>query len=481
MITFTGGGAGGGPPKVEATARITSISGTGAILGTTVVDAGSGYFTQATAVLPSTTGTVANVSGNFDFGYGFPKDDNGDFTTILDNVLTRFSGNIGTIAAFSEINPGNNYNFDPFVLTRTDGIAKFDRKDFIINLKDMKVEGGVVKQFNIGEFINQTVTEAGQTLEVDTFAGVNSSGNAFTPTTADFDGLGVVQVINSTTNTHGLVFGKNTTHLEVKDLKIKTFDSTSNTFTVATTNVEPFVASATNLLQVQQPNTITTSITAKITGTGTTSESQVAKGQVYKFDIDEDNRTGEVGVRRLSFSVGFSPSGLIEGATTEAGGTITGLIYPDANTQPIGDNAQINADAQAANGIVTGLEITDSGFGYQHGANLTLISSNTDQNIVVSGEANVHFTGLGPGYWASKESFLNTKYLHDNDFYQEYSYVIESGLSLNKYRDILLKATHLAGTKLFGRVFKESLVNNAVTIANSTVLTGNVAANNTIV
>ena len=108
MITFTGGGAGGGPPKVEATARITSISGTGAILGTTVVDAGSGYFTQATAVLPSTTGTVANVSGNFDFGYGFPKDDNGDFTTILDNVLTRFSGNIGTIAAFSEINPGNN-------------------------------------------------------------------------------------------------------------------------------------------------------------------------------------------------------------------------------------------------------------------------------------------------------------------------------------------------------------------------------------
>ena len=99
----------------------------------------------------------------------------------------------------------------------------------------------------------------------------------------------------------------------------------------------------------------------------------------------------------------------------------------------------------------------------------------------MSGEANVHFTGLGPGYWASKDSFLNTKYLHDNDFYQEFSYVVESGLSLNKYRDILLKATHLAGTKLFGRVFKESLVNNAVTVANSTVLTGNVAANNTIV
>ena len=479
LITFSDGGAGGGPPKVNATANITTNS-TGGIISTTVVQAGSGFFTNATPTLPSTTGTVANVTGNFDFGYGFPKDDNGDFTTILDNVLTRFSGNIGTIAAFSEINPGNNYNFDPFVLTRTDGIAKFDRKDLIVNLEEMNESGGSVIPFTIGEVVNQTVTVAGQTLAVNTFAGVNSSGDAFTPTTDNFDGLGVVQVINSTANTHGVVFSKNTTHLEVKDLKIKTTFA-NGLVSISTSNVEPFVVSATNLLQLQETNTTTTSVTARITGTGTTSESQVAKGAVYKFSIDNDNKTGELGIRRLSFSVGFNASGTLQGATSQAGGTITGLIMEDANTRPIGDNAQINADAQAANGIVTGLEITDSGFGYQHGANLTLVSSNTEQDIVVSGEANVHFTGLGPGYWASKDSFLNTKYLHDNDFYQEFSYVVESGLSLNKYRDILLKATHLAGTKLFGRVFKESLVNNAVTVANSTVLTGNVAANNTIV
>ena len=94
-------------------------------------------------------------------------------------------------------------------------------------------------------------------------------------------------------------------------------------------------------------------------------------------------------------------------------------------------------------------------------------SDNSNNKIVVSGTANVTTTGIGPGYWASKESFLNTKYIHDNDFYQSHSYVIESGLSLNKYRDILLKTTHIAGTRLFGRVFKESIANVSVTFSNT--------------
>ena len=155
-------------------------------------------------------------------------------------------------------------------------------------------------------------------------------------------------------------------------------------------------------------------------------------------------------------------------------------LYEDSNTNPIGDNAVINADAKSANGIITAVDVIDSGIAYEHGANLTLRHTG-NSNIVVSGTANVTTTGISPGIHASTESHLNTKYIHDNDFYQSHSYQVETGLSLNKYRDILLKATHLAGTKLFGRVFKESLVNNAVTVANSTVLTGNVAANNTIV
>ena len=155
------------------------------------------------------------------------------------------------------------------------------------------------------------------------------------------------------------------------------------------------------------------------------------------------------------------------GATSGAGGTIDSL-YQDANTQPIGDNFVINADAKAANGIVTDVEVIDSGFGYTHGANLTLRHTG-NSNIVVSGTANVTTTGLGPGYWASDESEMNAKYIHDNDFYQSHSYVVETGLSLDKYRDILLKSAHIAGTRLFGKVIRESSVNNAVTVSNSSI------------
>ena len=96
-----------------------------------------------------------------------------------------------------------------------------------------------------------------------------------------------------------------------------------------------------------------------------------------------------------------------------------------------------------------------------------LITGNS--NIVVSGTANVTTTGVGNGYWATSESQLNAKYIHDNDFYQSHSYVVETGLSLDKYRDILLKAAHISGTRLFGKVIKESSVNNAVTVSNSSI------------
>ena len=95
------------------------------------------------------------------------------------------------------------------------------------------------------------------------------------------------------------------------------------------------------------------------------------------------------------------------GAASGAGGTIDS-IYEDLATRPIGDNAVINADARAANGIVTDVEVINSGIGYQHNANLTLQSTNTAQQIIVSGLANVTTTGVGEGFWASKESFLTS-------------------------------------------------------------------------
>ena len=471
LVTFSSGGAGGGAPTTNATGNITT-NDDGDIISAQVNVAGAGFFSQNVVGTITTSGGDGNavLTANVDFGYGFPKNPQLGFEAVLSDVLTRFSGNIGTITALSDINPGNNYNFDPFVSVYTKGIAKFDRRDVVVNLTGMNTgAGGDVIDFVIGEVVNQTVTSAGQTLTVNTITVQNTStsSNTTTGNTSNFPiGSSVVQVKNSTVNAIGDVFFSNSTVLGIKNgRKKQTFANGLTTFTV---NTQPFTSDSINAISIASANSLNseTNVFTTVASNGSISDSAVSKGQVYKFTNNDDG-TGDVGIRRLSFSLGFNDTGTLSGATSGAGGTVDSL-YEDVFTRPIGDNAQINADAKSANGIVTSVDVIDSGIAYEHGANLTLRHTGNSA-IVVSGTANVTTTGIGPGFSASQESLLNTKYIHDNDFYQSHSYQIETGLSLNKYRDILLKSAHVAGTKLFGKVVKESTVNNAVTVANSSI------------
>ena len=340
-----------------------------------------------------------------------------------------------------------------------------------MNLTGMNTgAGGAPIDFVIGETINQTVTSAGQTLTVNTITVQNTStsSNTTTGNTENFHiGSSIVQVKNSTVNAIGDVFFSNSTVLGIKNGRVK--ESFANGLINFTINTQPFTSNSTiNAISIASANSLNseTNVFTTVASNGSKSDSAVSKGQVYKFTNNGDG-TGDVGLRRLTFSLGFNDSGTLEGATSGAGGTILNL-YEDSNTNPIGDNAVINADAKSANGIITAVDVIDSGIAYQHGANLTLRHTG-NSNIVVSGTANVTTTGISPGIHASTESHLNTKYIHDNDFYQSHSYQVETGLSLNKYRDILLKSAHVAGTKLFGKVVKESTVNNAVTVSNSSI------------
>ena len=471
VVTFSTGGAGGGAPTTNATGTLLT-NGSGAIQSVTVTAAGAGFFTQnVVGTITTSSGSSGVLTANVDFGYGFPKNPQLGFEAVLNDVFTRFSGNIGTITSLTDINPGNNYNFDPFVSVYTKGIAKFDRKDVVVNLTGMNTgAGGDPIDFVIGETVNQTVTSAGQTLTVNTITVQNtsSSSNTTTGNTENFHiGSSIVQVKNSTVNAIGDVFFSNSTVLGIKNGRVKeTFANGLVNFTI---NTQPFTSNSTiNAISIASANSLNseTNVFTTVASNGSISDSAVSKGQVYKFTNNGDG-TGDVGLRRLTFSLGFNDSGSISGATSGAGGTIDS-IYEDSNTNPIGDNAVINADAKSANGIITAVDVIDSGIAYQHGANLTLRHTG-NSNIVVSGTANVTTTGVSPGIHASTESHLNTKYIHDNDFYQSHSYQIETGLSLNKYRDILLKSAHVAGTKLFGKVVKESTVNNAVTVSNSSI------------
>ena len=444
IMTFDLGGPAGGRPNVNATANVTTDA-SGNVVSISVVTIGSGFYSNSTANLSNMAGgSNLSVTGNFDYGYGFPKSSHGDYETVLDSVLTRYQGEIGTIASLAKINPGNNYNFDPFTAVFTKGVAGYDRRDIVVNIENKQGE------FTLGENVNQTVTLQGQRLTM--------SGN-----TAAFENNEAVKQLlatNSVSSTFavGDIYDHGATTLDIENPR-KRIQYSNGFFTVDTSNGIPFTASSNTILSTVTAQTATISAVTTKTQTGT------AKGQVYA------QTENEVRLRRLSFSVGFNdaPGSYIFGASSGANGDIVeNGIYQDEGTRPIGDNAVITANTLAANGIVSQLEVIDSGFGYSHGAELTLESTG-NSNIVVSGTANVHFTGVGEGRWKDQESFLNTQYLHDNDYYQTHSYLVESGLSLDKYKDILSKVAHVAGTRMFGRVISERLANNALTFSNATI------------
>jgi len=63
--------------------------------------------------------------------------------------------------------------------------------------------------------------------------------------------------------------------------------------------------------------------------------------------------------------------------------------------------------------------------------------------------------------------------VHDNFYYQELSYVVRSGLSLDKYSKVLKDLLHVSGTQLFGEVIKvQESVGLQISVANSSVTIG---------
>lgn len=344
LITFSGGGFAGGDPWSQANAYITTDA-SGVIASITVTDIGSGYASTPTITLPSTSGTVANLSVGMNYGYGFPKNPDGDADNTIADLLTYDNFLIGSIGTLTRINPGSDYNADPFVRVYNPYIAGYGRGDFYLELNNV-----------IGSFIE------GETIE---------------------------QIIDAFT---------------------------------------------------------------------------FAKGSVMSYD----NVNNILRIHRTSFNVAFAPGIPITGSVSNATANVA-AVNKDLSSAVLGDNAIITANVVSANGVATAVEVVDSGFGYIRNGSIILESATNP--YVMTGTTNILNQGIGSGYWASTSSHLNSeKKIHDNKYYQEYSYEIISGLSLDKYKGIVKKILHVAGNELFGAVEKRSTANLSISSANSVII-----------
>ena len=101
-------------------------------------------------------------------------------------------------------------------------------------------------------------------------------------------------------------------------------------------------------------------------------------------------------------------------------------------------------------GIIREVKILDEGTGYVTPPILNLTGYGDGQaKIKVSIVTGIY---AYPGRYLNDDGMVSAhNYLQDRDYYQNFSYVIRSDKSLNKYRKTLNDLTHPAGAKLFGQ------------------------------
>jgi len=338
QLTFTGGGYGSGEPEIVAIGSVMTNSN-GAIIDVNISNMGQGYYSAPTITLPATSGTPATLVPLMEFGYGFPKLPTGGHENMLEDLFTSKEMTIGKISTLSNINPGINYNANPYVLVYNSYIAGFQRTDRIV----VSSEGETM--FIVGEIVSQQIPGSG--------------GAIISP-------KGYVSSIQGTT--------------------------------------------------------------------------------VY--------------IKRMSFNTSFAAGIPLVGQTSSAIRYVQ-TVEELSGGMVLGDNAIINATTIAADGIATELEVIDSGFGYEHMQNVSIFNSSSP--FIMTGTAVVSRHGKSEGSWKSQVSQLDgNSRIHDNNYYQEFSYEVIAGRSMDTYKDVLKKITHVAGTKMFGKVEKNSFLDTRI-------------------
>lgn len=361
-------------------------------------------------------------------GIGFVKFPSASLDATILDCLRLESKTIGAIASIKNINPGSDYNIDPFVVVLEESVWGYNRHDYTMTVTP------VLGTFLVGERIEQTFTEPAVQLTYTGFSGTDAQG---VTTTAPVVGE--------------LVFQANATHAQAASgivvefgggaLKLKTV---GGTFTITSVSTYPL-------------QTYSTGATANITNinTGLTYDT-TARGLVKEI-VDNEHLL----IKRISLEQTFTNGGLIIGRSSGAQATID-EVGEDFSVPAIGINANIGANVQTANNVVTDLQVVDSGYGYEEAETVTLIKE--DSIYEVTAQVHLGRQGIGEGYYSTMRGFLDAdKKLRDGEYYQEYSYEVQTKIPFDDYVDVLKQITHVAGTRAFGRVMATNFANVEIT------------------
>lgn len=413
-VTFTGGS-----PSTLAQASVNTHAN-GTIQSIVITNAGAGYDTKPSIAVSG--GAGANLTVVMNPGYGFPKNPNGDYFSIIDTCLQKSVTTVGTIASLTNIDPGANNTASPFVRVVNPAVAGFGRRNYRLNIS------GNTKPFVIGETLTQEVYQPIITLNINGFTSNFNSSQRETIRQVRADGNTVFgELISFVGNT-----ASNTATLRVR------VDNVSNTF-----NTSNSVLGLTS-----------NAVGSTVSSTSSATSLLLAKGRVIA------NTATSIDIFRTRFNTSFSDNSVIFGSTSGAQATIQSIV--DIDPSPVyGKNAIITAPARAAQGTIEKVEVINSGFAYTNNEIVTIKAPGNQ--YIATGFARLIRQGEGEGYWEDTGGFLDSdQVIQDSNFYQDFSYQIESSLSLDLYANVVKDTVHMAGTKTFGRVNRSALLDSSI-------------------
>jgi len=459
LVFANGGISNGALPSLNAIGTVGTNS-TGGITSVTLTGHGNGYYHAPAITITTSAGSSGALTPVMHFAYGLPKHGStinttksGGYSNVINEVLKyNVNESLGSVLTFSSTDGGNNYVAAPFVSVQNKYIDKFNQRD--ANLIYNAFTSGNASSFDINTTIVQTQPQP------ELYINIASNTASFTI------GEGVVQAFNATVNNFGIVRTGNSSVIIITDIKQRKVEAggavnvfstghsvsweTGNTFIGLSSNSYANVTGQSNL-------TSNRFVKANVISTNATTSSVHVRMHDSRFDFENN--------KQIHYEDYSSQANLVQwyyltpSTTTQASGIKL--------NERAGLNANVNVSSTTASGLITGLSLVQSGYGYEDGETVTMTGGSGE---VISGTAIANSHGTAQGYHKSNRGFLNEdKYIHDNDYYQEYAYEVRSGLPLDKYERTLKEVVHVAGTKLFGRFQQTTSANMAMSIANNTV------------
>ena len=168
-------------------------------------------------------------------------------------------------------------------------------------------------------------------------------------------------------------------------------------------------------------------------------------------------------IELTNFGTGYTSANLPSITISTTTGASANLVA--TNIQ--GKSANVSVDTSnniTGIGSIRSVEITNFGINYT--------TANASASAVGDGNANVAVTisglGIKEGVLLNDDGKIDYKIIQDSYYYQDFSYVIRSGLVFSVYKDTLKSIIHPAGLQTFGEILIKSVL-DVTPIISSTI------------